>query len=118
MHISDVHIDMYYTVGAAGKCSEPVCCRSNVSLQMERKDVFSRVLNKQYLESNEPTENPANYWGTLSNCDLPFQTFRLFTEELAKMKNVDLILWTGDNTPHDVWQQTQSSNLNYTFIES
>lgn len=30
--------------------------------------------------------------------------------------DLDLILWTGDNTPHDVWQQTQSYNLNYTFI--
>ena len=39
-------------------------------------------------------------------------------EEVSKMNDVDLILWTGDNTPHDVWQQTQSYNLNYTFIES
>ena len=29
-----------------------------------------------------------------------------------------MILWTGDNTPHDVWQQTQSYNLNFTIIIS
>jgi len=28
---------------------------------------------------------------------------------------LDLIIWTGDNTPHDVWQQTQDYNMNYTF---
>ena len=30
--------------------------------------------------------------------------------------DLDLIIWTGDNTPHDVWQQTQSYNLNYTML--
>ena len=30
--------------------------------------------------------------------------------------DLDLILWTGDNTPHDVWEQTQSYNLNYTML--
>lgn len=29
-----------------------------------------------------------------------------------------MILWTGDNTPHDIWQQSQSYNLNFTVIES
>jgi hypothetical protein len=34
------------------------------------------------------------------------------------MQNIkpDAILWTGDNTPHDIWQQTQSYNLNFTFL--
>jgi len=31
MHISDLHPDLYYTVGAKTNCSEPVCCRGNVS---------------------------------------------------------------------------------------
>jgi hypothetical protein len=31
MHISDLHPDLYYTVGAHTKCDEPVCCRANVS---------------------------------------------------------------------------------------
>jgi len=32
--------------------------------------------------------------------------------------DVDLILWTGDNTPHDIWQQTQSYNLNFTILQA
>jgi len=31
MHISDLHPDLFYTVGANTKCSEPVCCRGNVT---------------------------------------------------------------------------------------
>ena len=34
MHISDLHVDLYYTAGAPSKCSEPVCCRSNVTLPL------------------------------------------------------------------------------------
>jgi len=28
---------------------------------------------------------------------------------------LDLIIWTGDNTPHDIWAQTQDYNLNFTY---
>lgn len=45
------------------------------------------------------------------------QTFQLFINE-AKKLNLDAIIWTGDNTPHDIWQQSQSYNLNYTTILS
>ena len=116
MHISDLHIDLYYTAGAPMNCTEPVCCRSNVTSKMSHKDVVNKILNKQYLQVQKDEKGPANYWGSLSNCDLPFQTYMLFIEELKKRNDVDLILWTGDNTPHDVWQQTQSYNLNFTFI--
>lgn len=49
LHISDVHVDMYYTAGAAANCSEPVCCRSNVTMQLDHKEVVNRILSKQYL---------------------------------------------------------------------
>lgn len=29
-----------------------------------------------------------------------------------------MIIWTGDNTPHDIWRQTQSYNLNFTVLIS
>ena len=32
--------------------------------------------------------------------------------------DLDFIIWTGDNTPHDIWRQTQSYNLNFTTIIS
>lgn len=35
-----------------------------------------------------------------------------------KKYNLDAIIWTGDNTPHDIWQQSQSYNLNFTIMLS
>ena len=118
MHISDLHPDLFYTVGAEAKCSEPVCCRSNVTNKMTFAEVLSKLEAGQHLEvTPENGGEPANYWGSLHSCDLPYQTINLFLEEVKKM-DLDLIIWTGDNTPHDVWAQSQSYNLNFTFIES
>lgn len=41
----------------------------------------------------------------------------MFLKDVKKI-NPDAIIWTGDNTPHDIWQQTQSYNLNFTIILS
>lgn len=98
MHISDLHIDLFYTPGMPSRCTEPVCCRVN--------------------STSRPNETAkAGYWGSLDDCDLPIQTFELFLTELEKI-NLDLIIWTGDNTPHDVWQQSQTYNLNFTTMIS
>jgi sphingomyelin phosphodiesterase len=93
MHISDIHPDFFYSAGSPADCNEPVCCRANVT-------------------GNANSTRKAGKWGTLSNCDLPIQTFNLFLDQVRGM-GVDLILWTGDNTPHDVWQQSQDYNLIY-----
>jgi sphingomyelin phosphodiesterase len=57
----------------------------------------------------------AGYWGSIAKCDLPLRTFDLFLEELKKL-NIDLIIWTGDNTAHDIWAQSQSYNINFTTV--
>ena len=49
LHISDLHPDLFYTVGAPAKCSEPVCCRSNVTLQMSLKDILNKVERGEHL---------------------------------------------------------------------
>jgi sphingomyelin phosphodiesterase len=56
MHISDLHIDLFYTPGMPSRCTEPVCCRVNSTSR-----------------PNETTK--AGYWGSLDDCDLPIQTF-------------------------------------------
>ena len=43
LHISDLHPDLYYTVGAAGKCGEPVCCRANVTLKLTPREILSKI---------------------------------------------------------------------------
>lgn len=57
----------------------------------------------------------AGYWGSIAKCDLPMQTFDLFLEQVNKQKP-DLIIWTGDNTAHDIWAQSQSYNINFTTV--
>lgn len=77
-------------------------------------------MDSEYKANVSPkvdADTPAGYWGSLHKCDLPIQTFNLFLEEMASHQP-DLIIWTGDNTPHDIWQQTQSYNLNFTVLQS
>lgn len=96
VHISDLHPDLYYTEGFPVDCTEPVCCRSNSTAKGN-------------------STKKAGYWGSIGSCDLPIQTFDIFLGEIQKL-NPDAIIWTGDNTPHDIWQQTQSYNLNFTML--
>lgn len=46
MHISDLHPDLFYAPGSPVVCTEPVCCRSNVTAK------------------NNNTKK-AGYWGSL-----------------------------------------------------
>jgi sphingomyelin phosphodiesterase len=65
-----------------------------------------RPVNKSY---------PAGYWGSNAECDIPLRTINLLLDSL-KDEPLDLVLWTGDNTAHDIWQQSQSYNLNFTTL--
>jgi hypothetical protein len=49
LHISDLHPDLYYTVGAPGKCGEPVCCRSNVTLKLTPREVLNKAERGEHL---------------------------------------------------------------------
>ena len=118
MHISDLHIDLFYTAGAESKCNEPVCCRVNSVANASISQLRDQQQQVQYLEIEDAAvKQPAGFWGSLNDCDLPLQTLDLFTKEVEAM-DLDLIIWTGDNTPHDVWKQSQSYNLNFTLIIS
>ncbi len=100
MHISDLHPDFFYQVGSEAKCDEPICCRTG---------------NSSASQLTVDTTMAAGYWGSLAKCDLPMQTFDLFLSEV-KAINPDFIIWTGDNTAHDIWAQSQSYNINFTTI--
>lgn len=98
MHISDLHPDLFYATGYPVDCTQPVCCRSNVTAKGN-------------------STKKSGYWGSIGKCDLPLQTFDLFLKDLRKL-DLDAIIWTGDNTPHDIWQQSQSYNLNFTILQA
>ena len=117
MHVSDIHIDLYYATGSPSNCNTPVCCRTNATPHEPPLGMFSKLEAGAELADKTPNDSPAGYWGSLNKCDLPLQTFNLFLKEVEKM-DLDLIIWTGDNTPHDIWDQSQSYNANYTTLLS
>ena len=87
LHLSDPHPDFEYFEGSNANCGKPVCCRIDDGLAEKPEDFAPKY--------GHP------------NCDAPsivlesaFEYLRSFSEE----DKPDLILWTGDNTPHDVWK--------------
>ncbi|XP_056645510.1 sphingomyelin phosphodiesterase-like isoform X1 [Diorhabda sublineata] len=95
LHLSDVHLDPDYISGSPSNCQEPLCCR-NYSTPSENISIL-----------------PAGRWGSYNKCDSP----KLLIENMLKHivsehPDIDYIIWTGDLPPHDIWNQTKSSNLN------
>ncbi|CAG2179672.1 unnamed protein product, partial [Oppiella nova] len=93
LHLTDIHLDLYYTPGSNSVCDEPICCRS----------------------TSYGHNHSAGYWSeTTLNCDSPL----IFTEDAIgdvaqTHKDLDFVIWTGDNIPHDVWNTTKIVNLKH-----
>ncbi|CAG2110458.1 unnamed protein product, partial [Medioppia subpectinata] len=91
LHMTDIHLDLYYTPGSNALCDEPMCCRS----------------------TSHGHNNSAGYWSEMSGvCDTPLS----FTEEAVKHignnhKDLDFVIWTGDSVPHDEWNCSETGNL-------
>jgi predicted MPP superfamily phosphohydrolase len=49
MHISDLHVDIFYTSGAESKCNEPVCCRVNSANASSVNQIISDQAQGKYL---------------------------------------------------------------------
>jgi len=93
LHLSDVHMDLSYEIGAMAACDLPNCCM-NVTGQADTP------------------ENAAQYWGDY-RCDLPFWTFRHILEHIKEQHGdeIEYIMITGDYPAHDVWLQSRPGNL-------
>lgn len=91
LQMSDIHVDLKYTVGANSACGEPLCCRT--------------------FDGIAPNGSGAAYYGDY-NCDTPLQTVEsLFYHISALNPPPDFILYTGDDPPHDIWEQSRDGNL-------
>ena len=98
LHFSDIHIDFNYETGMSTVCDYPTCCR--------------RVNGEA-----KSWEESAGAWGDFM-CDLPVETAELLFMYIRNMqpdKKPEMIIWTGDNTPHDYWNQTQQLCIDYTL---
>ena len=86
LQITDLHLDPHYSANCSVSCKKPICCRN-----------YSDTLI---------TGDLSGKYGYEAKCDAPMDLFKSFVED-AVQRNVDLIIWTGDNAPHDAWVGTQ-----------
>eukprot|EP00347_Sterkiella_histriomuscorum_P016021 403354796 len=98
VHISDPHVDFDYKIGADAMCNMPLCCRA---------------------ENGFPTDpkRQAEQWGSYL-CDIPPHVFDSMLTYVKTQVQPDILFWTGDNSPHDVWENDNTdvttSTLNIT----
>lgn len=92
LHLSDVHVDTLYVEGMNSDCGEPICCRA----------------------ANGPGtgDKAAGKWGSYT-CDINMLTLNSMFEFIDnEIGDIDVLFWTGDNPPHDIWMQTFETQLN------
>ena len=87
LQITDLHIDLEYRENSTTNCKKPICCRDPPTGSSE--------------------EELSGKYGYEGKCDVPFELFETFLDD-AKDRNIDMIIWTGDNAPHDSWKGEQN----------
>ena len=85
LQVTDLHLDLFYKENVTADCEKPLCCRE--------------ISKKKYF-------NISGKYGFEGKCDINEDLFKSFVED-AYEKNIDFIIWTGDNAPHDTWSGTQ-----------
>lgn len=93
LQVTDIHYDSEYTIGSLAACAYPCCC--------------------EYGSGNATSAaDAAGMWGDYRACDIPAWTLEDALIHINQTQQIDYILWTGDNPPHDVWKQTKEEILN------
>ena len=80
-------------------------------------------LVKKYFATHIPTffywQEPGGFshthfsvrWGDYRKCDTPLRTIEAMYKHIAAHHSIDLIYWTGDLPPHDIWKQSRHGNV-------
>jgi len=96
LHLTDVHLDARYTVGAPTKC-----VLGNTGMGCCRKDNIPI-----------PGSSSAGPWGS-DGCDTPVQLLNATLQWIAtNIPQIDAVVWTGDTADHHDLSQTWASNEN------
>ena len=83
MQFTDLHLDIEYTPNTSKRCSDILCCRD-------------------YVGPPKSPEDAASLYGEYG-CDLPTTTFELMLNYVNDEIKPDVVFWTGDAPPHDMW---------------
>lgn len=96
VHISDVHLDLKYSAGSIASCDSMLCCRAEFG-------------------TPGPDDVVAGVWGSnFGLCDIPQQTFESLMDYVVSEIKPDIIFWTGDNSSHNIWNNTVEEVTSYT----
>ena len=99
VHLTDLHMDLEYKIGTKANCSDVMCCREESG----------------YPEPGANATEFAGRWGSYK-CDLPTDVLENSLDYIVNELKPDVIFWTGDNNPHDVWEESNESVANYTIV--
>lgn len=113
LHLSDAHIDLDYLAGSSAFCHAPLCCRKEISSSrgyyLRRKLAAATEFNRR--KSNRKLT--AGYWITPESnaCDVPLRFIHATFQHIAQThgSDLDLIYWTGDLPPHNVWEDEKTA---------
>ena len=94
IQLTDIHLDTQYIENGTVYCDEPLCCRTPASTYSRKK---------------------SGKFGFLGHCDASLALLDSFMDKAYELKP-DLIIWTGDNSPHNSKNSTQQDNYDATII--
>lgn len=94
VQISDPHVDFKYTPGTISQCNMPLCCRPENGFTTDHSIM-------------------AQEWGNY-RCDLPYKTLKHMLEFVRDDIKPDMFIWNGDNSAHNVWDNTEQEVIDYT----
>ena len=97
LQITDIHLDLEYNEKGIANCKYPMCCRDNVTNE----------------DGEEEEEETCGKYGYEGKSDLSKEIFESFLNDSLK-RDIDFILWTGDNAPHDIWKGNQEETYKIT----
>lgn len=64
-----------------------------------------------------PDDLAAAEWGSNGGkCDLPEKTFVSMMDYVAQEVKPDMLFWTGDNSAHNIWENTEQEVTRYTEV--
>ena len=97
-------------------CGDPLCCRkeSGVAvLESQKAGRYRLELSFELQSWSLPLvlKSPIHRWGDFRKCDTPLRTIEAMYKHIAAHHTVDLIYWTGDLPPHDIWNQSRDGNV-------
>jgi sphingomyelin phosphodiesterase len=98
-HFSDVHVDLLYQEGTNANCNMPLCCRAENGIPADPKDA-------------------ARKWGEYQ-CDTTHAVVTKMFEFLRDEIKPDVLFWTGDMSPHSVWENSDAevADVNYVIAK-